>query len=235
MKLEELLSPELYEQVKARIDEVNKGQADKTKHVRFADLSEGGYVSVDKYNSQVNTLTQQVTDLRGQITQRDADMKKLNEQLTAAQTDAGKLTETQKAMTELQTKYADDQKAWEAKSQRQAYEFMIREKANGIKFTSNAAKRDFISQALGKEFKIDGENIIGYSDFLTAYTADNPGAIAEEKQQDANANSGANGAAPAANGGTPPQIVLPNGQQQGAQGQNPFNFHFNGVRAKPTE
>ena len=53
MKLNELLSPELYQQVQARIDEVNAGQADKTKHVRFADLSEGGYVSVDRFNSQV--------------------------------------------------------------------------------------------------------------------------------------------------------------------------------------
>ena len=46
MKLNELRSPELYAQVQAEIDKVNAGQPDKTKHVRFADLSEGGYVSV---------------------------------------------------------------------------------------------------------------------------------------------------------------------------------------------
>jgi outer membrane murein-binding lipoprotein Lpp len=227
MKLEELLSPELYEQVKNRIDEVNKGQTDKTKCVRFADLSEGGYISTDKYNSQVNALTQQVNDLRGQITQRDSDMKKLNEQLTAAQSDAGKLTDAQKALSDLQTKYSEDQKAWEAKNQRQAYEFMIREKANGHKFSSNAARRDFISQAISKDLKVDGENLIGYGDFLKVYMEENPGAIVVEENKDD---------APAPNSGNkPPQIVLPNAQQQGAAGQSPFNFNFNGVRAKPTE
>ncbi len=46
MTLKDLLSPELYAQVQAEIDKRNAGQEDKTKHVRFADLSEGGYVSV---------------------------------------------------------------------------------------------------------------------------------------------------------------------------------------------
>ena len=47
MKLEDLMSPEAYAQFKAAIDKANAGQPDKTKHVRFADLSEGGYVSRD--------------------------------------------------------------------------------------------------------------------------------------------------------------------------------------------
>ena len=95
MKLNELLSPELYAQVQAEIDKVNAGQPDKTKHVRFADLSEGGYVSVDKYNSQVNGLNQQVKDLQGQLTQRDTDISDLQGKLTAAQADATKLAEVQ--------------------------------------------------------------------------------------------------------------------------------------------
>ena len=83
MTLKEVLGEELFAQVDAKINEVNASQPDKTKHVRFADLSEGGYVSVSKYNDKVNGLTQQVTDLQGQITQRDADLAGLNEQLTA--------------------------------------------------------------------------------------------------------------------------------------------------------
>ena len=114
MKLNELLSPELYAQVKARIDEVNAGQTDKTKHVRFADLSEGGYVSVDKHNSQVNALTQQVTDLQGQITQRDNDITGLQSKLTAAQADATKLADVQTELSGLQAKYDTDQRTWAA-------------------------------------------------------------------------------------------------------------------------
>lgn len=221
MKLNELLSPELYQQVQARIDEVNAGQTDKTKHVRFADLSEGGYVSVDRFNSQVNGLTQQVNDLTGQISQRDADITDLQGKLTAAQGDASKLTEAQTQLTNLQTKYQQDQQAWDAKVTKQRKEFMVREQANGLHFSSAAAKRDFISQAQAKDFQLEGETLVGYSDFLTKYKAENPGALVEQQPADPN-NPGDN----------KPQIVLPkNPKPEGDKAL--FGFHFNGVRPKP--
>lgn len=181
MKLSELLSPELYAQVQAEIDKANAGQTDKTKHIRFADLSEGGYVSVDKYNSQVNTLSQQVKDLQGQITQRDTDITGLQEQLTAAQADATKLSDVQTQLSSLQSKYTKDQQTWERNAAKQRKEFMVREKAGDLKFTSAAAKRDFIGQANGKDFQLDGETLMGYEDFLSKYKADNPGAFVEEQ------------------------------------------------------
>lgn len=223
MKLNELLSPELYQQVQARIDEVNAGQADKTKHVRFADLSEGGYVSVDRFNSQVNGLTQQINDLTGQISQRDADITDLQGKLTAAQTDASKLTEVQTQLTGLQTKYQQDQQAWDAKVVKQRKEFMVREQANALHFSSAAAKRDFISQAQSKDFQLDGETLVGYGDFLTKYKAENPGALVEQQPTDPNnPNDGK------------PQIVLPKNPKPDGD-KAVFGFHFNGVRPKPSD
>lgn len=225
MTLKDLLTPELYAQVQARIDEVNAGQTDKTKHVRFADLSEGGYVSVDKYNSQVNTLNQQITDLQGQITKRDNDITGLKDKLTAAQGDATKLTEAQNALTALQSQYDTDRQDWEKKTQKQRYEFMVREKANGLQFSSPAAKRDFISQANGKEFKVDGETLLGYEDFLTKYKADNPGALVDATPPDG-------GTLP--EGGKAPTIVLPKSQKPEPE-KSVFGFTFNGVRPKPVD
>ena len=49
MNLQELLGDELFSQVNEKIQEHNKGIEDKLKQVRFADLSEGGYVSKEKY------------------------------------------------------------------------------------------------------------------------------------------------------------------------------------------
>ena len=184
MKLSDLLSPELYAQVQAEIDKVNAGQTDKTKHVRFADLSEGGYVSVDKFNAQVNGLNQQVKDLQGQITQRDTDISGLQEKLTAASADASKLAEVQTQLTGLQAKYTKDQKDWEAKTAKQRKEFMVRERANGLKFSSDAAKRDFLGQANVKDFQLDGETLIGYNEFFDKYKAENPTAFVEEKPAD---------------------------------------------------
>ncbi len=63
MKLEELLGEELYQQVQAKIDAANQGQEDKLKHIRFADLSEGGYVSVGKFNDLQNEFAGKQTEL----------------------------------------------------------------------------------------------------------------------------------------------------------------------------
>lgn len=65
MKLEELLkdSPEVLKAVTDAIAKANEGQEDKLKHVRFADLSEGGYVSKDKYTSLETELTGKTSEL----------------------------------------------------------------------------------------------------------------------------------------------------------------------------
>lgn len=209
MKLSEILSPELYAQVQAEIDKVNAGQADKTKHVRFADLSEGGYVSVDKFNAQVNGLNQQVKDLQGQLASRDTDITGLQEKLTAATADASKLAEVQQQLTGLQAKYTRDQKDWETKTTKQRKEFMVRERANGLKFTSEAAKRDFLGQANVKDFQLDGETLIGYNEFFDKYKAENPTAFVEEKPADPPADPPA----------PKPNIVLP-GNSGGTPGAN---------------
>lgn len=209
MKLSEILSPELYAQVQAEIDKVNAGQADKTKYVRFADLSEGGYVSVDKFNAQVNGLNQQVKDLQGQLASRDTDITGLQEKLTAATADASKLVEVQQQLTGLQAKYTKDQKDWETKTTKQRKEFMLRERANGLKFTSEAAKRDFLGQANVKDFQLDGETLIGYNEFFDKYKAENPTAFVEEKPADPPADPPA----------PKPNIVLP-GNSGGTPGAN---------------
>ena len=180
MTLQEVLGADLYAQVEAKINEVNASQPDKSKHVKFADLSEGGYVSKTKYDDKVNSLTQQVTDLQGQITQRDADLTGLNAQLAAAQADAGQLAEAQKQITVLQSKYDKDSKAWEAKNAQQAYEYEIRTRANDLKFTSAAAKKEFIREAIAQQFKQDGETLMGYTDFVTKYQESDPGAFVKD-------------------------------------------------------
>lgn len=199
MTLKDVLGEELFAQVDAKINEVNANEPDKTKHVRFADLSEGGYVSRSKYDDKISGLEQQVTDLQGQIEQRDTDLAGLNEQLTAAQVDAGQLAEAQKQLSTLQSKYDKDSKAWEAKNAQQAYEYAIRNKANELNFTSAAAKKDFIREAIAQEFKQDGDVLMGYTDFVAKYQENDPGAFVVEQP------------APAPDPEPAPTIVLPSG------------------------
>lgn len=80
MELKELLGEELYKQVQAKIDEKNSTEADKLKHVRYADLSEGKYVSKEKYDSELEKLN-------GLITGKDTEIgnaTKLIEELKKA-------------------------------------------------------------------------------------------------------------------------------------------------------
>ncbi len=148
--------------------------------LNVVNIADGSYVSRNKFDDTVNGLKSQVTDLQGQIAQRDTDLAGLNEQLTAAQADAGQLAEAQKQLSALQSKYDKDSKAWEAKNAQQAYEYAVRSKAGELKFTSAAAKKDFIREAIAQGFKMDGDTLMGYTDLVAKYQENDPGAFVKE-------------------------------------------------------
>ena len=145
--------------------------------MNLVNLADGGYVSQAKFEDKVSGLTQQVSQLTEQIGQRDADMATLKGALEAAQADAGKLPSVQQSLADLQTKYANDKAKFEKSMADQRYEFAVREKANGLRFSSTAAKKAFLSEAIGKKFKMDGDNLQGYDEFLNQYKTDDPGAF----------------------------------------------------------
>lgn len=131
--------------------------------------------------SKTDALTEQINALNEQIKARDADMTALREKLTAAQADAGKLADAQTALTNLQEKYAADQKAWDAQKAAQAYEFAVKSKAGELRFSSNAARNDFIRSALEKKMQLDGDRILGFDDFAKAYREADPSAFAADE------------------------------------------------------
>lgn len=176
--------------------------------INAVNLASGDYVSRSKFDDRVNSLTQQVTDLQGQVSQRDNDLASLNTQLTAAQADAGKLSEVQTTLTGLQAQYDSERQQWEQRNAQQAYEFMVRERANGLKFSSTAAKKEFIREAIKMGFKVDGENLLGYTDFVSKYQADDPGAFVTEAPKD-----------PEPPKQDPPTIVLPKGGSSAPKGK----------------
>lgn len=97
MKLEELLkdSPDVLKAVTDAIAKVNEGESDKLKHVRFADLSEGGYVSKEKY-----------AGLETELSGRDAELKKANGLIEELKKSTGKDEETQQKIAAYETEIA---------------------------------------------------------------------------------------------------------------------------------
>lgn len=197
--------------------------------LKVVDLSSGAYVAKDKYDNKVSALTQQITDLNGQLSQRDTDLNGLNEQLTAAKNDAAKMADVQNQLTALQGKYTKDTENYQKKLDAQAYDFALREASSGLHFSSNGAKRAFLEDANAKGLKLDNGKLLGWDDYVTEYRTADPGAFAAEAPADEGK---------AQQGGNPPAIVLPagSGKTAGAEGgKGLFNFNFAGVRPNPAE
>lgn len=193
----------------------------------FKDVKDGNYVSKSKYESdlrakdnEIETLNSQLENLNSTIATRDTDLESLKQQLTEAGNDATKLTELNTNLENLQAKYDQDVKDYQDKLNQQAYEFAVKEFANGKKFTSQAAKRDFTSAMIAKKLQLEEGRLIGGEDFVNMYAQDNADAFVVEKPEE-----------PAPAQPVPaPTIVAPTpGPENDSSDSNAFKFHFQSV------
>lgn len=193
---------------------------------KFVDLSEGNYVSKRKYDDDLASRDTQISTLNETISNRDKDLAGLKEQLTNAGTDAEKLTQLTGEFDTLKSKYDADTKSFKAQLKKQAYEFAVKDFASSKRFTSNAAKRDFIQSMIAKDLKFENDKIIGADDFVQMYSEENQDAFVVEKQNNPQQESQKPQFVSQTQGSDPPQ-----------QDQNAFfnAFHFTGVRQAPQQ
>ena len=193
----------------------------KAANANFADLSTGEYVSKHKYDDDLASRDTQIQTLTGNLSTRDADLKKLQEQIKAAGVDdATKLSDITQQLSTLQGQYTKDTKALQDKLDKQAYEFAVREFTGKQNFSSEAAKRDFTSSMLAKSLSMENGQIIGATDFLNSYKGANADAFRTETPASTPAPT------------TPhPQFVGPTNPSTPQSSGNIFNFGFTGVRA----
>ena len=176
MDLKTLFGETLYSQITKIIDDHNS-KADTKDKVKLVDLGEGGYVGKEKHQDKLNALQTQIDTLTEQVSKRDADLKTVSDQLAAVKTDSDKLAGVQTSLTDLQAKYDADQKAWQDQLAAQRYEYLVKEKASALNFTSSAAKKRFIPEAVSKGFQVDGETLMGYADWLKGYQESDTGSL----------------------------------------------------------
>ena len=158
-------------------------EAIKANGAKFADLSEGNYVSKQKYTDELASRDTRITELGNTISNRDADLANLQQTLK----DAGDIEALKTAsadLDKLQKKYDKETKEYQAKLSKQAYEFAVKEFASGKKFTSKAAQRDFVNTMITKGLTMENGVILGAEDFVTAYTKDNSDAFVVETPED---------------------------------------------------
>jgi len=143
---------------------------------KFVDLTEGKYVSKQKYDDELAQKETRITDLTTTISTRDKDLATLQQTLKDAG-DLEALKQASKNLADLQKQYEKETKDYQAQLARQAYEFAVKEFANSKSFTSKAAKRDFTNAMLAKNLQFEDGKIIGAEDFVQIYSKDNDDAF----------------------------------------------------------
>jgi len=151
-------------------------------NAKFTDLSEGKYVSKSKYDDDLSAKDGSIKQLNDTIAQRDTDLADLQTKLKDAGTDTTKLAELQTNFDTLQNKYTADTKAYQEKLEQQRYEFAVKEFANNLEFSSQAAKRDFVREMIGESLKMKEDAIIGADDFKKVYEEKNVDAFVSKSE-----------------------------------------------------
>ena len=208
----------------------------KEKGAKFADLSDGKYVSKSKYDADlkakdtaIETADEQIKTLNETIATRDTDLGNLQKKLEEVGQDATKLAEAQAQLTGLQQKYDDEVKSYQTKMQQQAYEFAVKDFASTKKFTSNAAKRDFIQSMIARGLQMEGDKILGREDFVEKYASENEDAFAVEAPEPVAEPTPQPEPEPAP--APLPQFVAPTPGPEPGASDTGFHFDFTGVRA----
>lgn len=153
MELRELLGEELFGQVDARIQEHNAGIEDKLQHVRYADLSEGNYVSREKYQTletKSNGLQTQLNEANDKINSyKDMDIDGIKQ-----------------SAAEWESKYNKDTQALQEQIDNQGKQFAAERFMDGQRIKSPLSRKqilhDFLKQ--GMEFK-DGA-FVGAEEYM---------------------------------------------------------------------
>lgn len=170
MTLQELLGEELYAQVDAKIQEHNEGIEDKLRYVRFVDLSEGGYVSKEKYTTlktQADGLDRQLKDANSEIkSYKDMDIDGIK-----------------KKAEEWEEKYKTDTKLLQKQMEQQTYDFEAERYLSGYKFSSELAKKAAVSEFKEKKFQLQDGKFLGADDFMAQMKESNPSAFMDDESE----------------------------------------------------
>ena len=193
-------------------------QAVTEKGFKLADLATGKYVSKSKYDDDLAAKDTAITDLKGQIATRDTDLADLKTQLETAGTDnRTKVAELTNQITKLQSDYNTVKSDYEGRLSKQSYEFAVKEYANEKKFTSNAAKRDFINEMIKANLEVKDNQLQNVDEFVAKYVEANADALVVETPAEPE----------------PPKFVNPTNPTPAPE-ENAFinAFQFAGVRPK---
>ena len=168
MELKELLGDELFSQVDAKIQEHNSGIEGKLQQVRFVDLSEGGYVSKERYqelNTKIGGLETQLKDANSTIkSYKDMDIEGIKQ--SAADWEQKYNTETQKLNKQIE----DDRKKFAAER------FM-----DSQKIKSPLSRKAILQDFLAKDLEFKDGSFVGADEYMKTVKEKYPDEFEQEE------------------------------------------------------
>lgn len=127
------------------------------KKMKLADLSTGAYVGKDKYETLTadrDGLKQRLEEANGKLEGYDPEWK----------------TKAEQAQTEADAKINKIRRG-----------YLLKEAAGGIKFSSESAKKAFLSNLEAAELPVQEDKVLGFEDFLSKYKESDPSAFLPDK------------------------------------------------------
>lgn len=155
-----------------------KNKALKSLESIFPEITEEQTAAINKlFDKQASEYAEEVDNLREQLTAANNQIKEFQSM---------NIDEIKASAAAWQEKYAASEKAWQEKLAGLKYEAAAKDAIADIKFSSNSAKRAFLSDLKAKNLTLEDDKLTGFSDFLSSYKESDPDAFAPEPQNNGN-------------------------------------------------
>lgn len=133
---------------------------------------------LDENGNDIGGLKSQIKTLE---TERDGLKKQLDEANKSIQSYKDMdIDGIKKSAADWQAKYNTDTKALQDKLDAQAYGYAVEGIVAKEKFSSQAAKKAFVSELTSKGLKLEDGKLLGYDEFLKGYKESDPDAFAPD-------------------------------------------------------
>lgn len=121
-------------------------------------------------------LQNEIIELKKGVSEKDTKISELETKVSDIETVNTKLTE-------LQTKYDTDTTNLKDQLSSKDYEYKVKEKVSGLKFTSESAKKLFINDLLTNKLEMENEDIKGFDDYVKTFKETDPSAFESNQKK----------------------------------------------------
>lgn len=167
--LKEILGEELYSQVNEKVNSYNSDEKNKDNQVKIGNLGSGNYVGKEKFDAKET----EITGLKEQLKNANAEIQSYKDM---------DIDSIKQSVSDWEAKYNKDTQELQDKLVKKDYEYKVKEKVSGLKFTSESAKKSFIADLMQKNLKLENDTILGFDDFVKNYKETDPNAFENEQK-----------------------------------------------------